>query len=160
MSIPWIPTGIYYLLARNKDRERAVVNEAMLCVTIGTLVFSLFLVLGGNRFLAGLFSNDQVAGYLLYLIPIVQFMLLSSVAGTVMVYTDRISFSAKYNVAVSLLKMTLLIASMLIFRTVMGTMRANAVLQIVFGGLSLFLIYRFMLPSGGSGIRLDSIKNF
>lgn len=153
-----IPSGIYYILSRNKGRERAVINEAMLCVTLGTALFAAFLIFGGNRLLAERFGNEEIRIYLLYIIPTCLFQLLSSVAGTIMVYEDRVSFSAKYNVVVNLLRMTITIAAILILRSVLRTVQVNAGMQVLTGLASVYLIYAFMVPRDDGKMRLFSIK--
>lgn len=153
-----IPSGIYYILSRNKGRERAVINEAMLCVTVGASLFAAFLIFGGNRLLAERFGNDEIRIYLLYIIPTCLFQLLTSVAGTVMVYEDRVSFSAKFNITMSLLRMSVTIVAILVLRSVLRTLQVNAGLQVVTGLAAVYLVYAFMVPGDDGRISLQSIK--
>lgn len=153
-----IPSGIYYVLSRNKGRERAVVNEAILCITASSLVFTLFLLLGGNRLLAGYFHNDDISRYLLYLIPTCLALLVYYVSTSVFVYKERVSFNARYNITTSIIRMTLTILTMLIFRTVLRTLQVNAAIQVVLAIFLFTLLYRYIVPRDDGKIRLQSIR--
>lgn len=154
-----IPQGIYYVLSRNKGRERAVINEAMLCVTLASGLFAAFLLFGGNRLLAGWFRNEEISVYLLYIIPSLTFQLLTSVAGTVMVFMDRVSFSARFQVTTSLFRIALTILAILLLRTVLRTLQVNASLQVITGLAAVLLVYMYMVPKDDGKMRLDSIAN-
>ena len=153
-----IPSGIYYVLSRNKGRERAVVNEAMLCIAGSSLVFTMFLLLGGNRLLAGYFHNDDISRYLLYLIPTCLAGLIYYVSTSVFVYKQRVSFNARYNITTSIIRITLIILTMLAFRSVLRTLQVNAAIQVILAVFLFTLLYRYIVPSDDGKMQLRSIR--
>lgn len=153
-----IPSGIYYILTRNPGRERAIINEAMLCVTGSCAVFAAFLIFGGNEFLARMFKNEQVSGYLLWLIPTSLFSLVFSIAVPALVFKDRVSFNARLNVISSIIRMSLTIAAMIVFRTVLQTLQVSAVTQIAVGVVAAYLVYKYVIPDDDGHILWSSVK--
>ena len=52
-----LPQALYYFLPDEKKRPRGVLYENMILLTVLAILFSLFLLCGGNRLLAWRFNN-------------------------------------------------------------------------------------------------------
>ena len=152
-----IPQGIFYVLSRNKGRERAVINEAMFCVSAAGALFAAFLILGGNNLFAGWFKNAEISTYLLYIIPTLIFQLLTTVCGTVMVYVNRVSFHAKFQVFTSLFRIAITILTIILLRTVLRTLQVSMVMQVITGLATFLIVYLYLVPHDDGRMRLDSI---
>ncbi len=60
-----LPSALYYFLAQQPQRSRGVLAENLLLLGSAGLLFSIFLVLGGNRLLSTLFNNPSLERSLL-----------------------------------------------------------------------------------------------
>ena len=60
-----VTQGIYYFLPKETERIRGRVVDALVVLAIMGLLFGVVIGVGGNHYLAGEFSNPQVAELLL-----------------------------------------------------------------------------------------------
>lgn len=154
-----LQSGIYYVISRNDTRQRAVFNEALLCIIISNLLFALFLLLGGNKIIASLFHNSSISVYLSWIIPICFFQMLISIEVPVLVYRNRVSFNAKFNIWSNIVKAIILIVVLITFRTVLPVFKANSIIHALIAILVLFLIYKYVIPADDCRIKWNSIKS-
>jgi len=112
-----LPQALYYFLPGEKNRARAVLWENIILLTLMAAVFSLFLVLGGNRLLALRFNNPDLASTLLLLAPYPLFMLPAAGLGACLIARERPGRLAVFNVFSRFLTGAVVIAASLIWKT-------------------------------------------
>jgi len=136
-----LPQALYYFLPGEKQRARAVLLENLLLLSLMGFVFSLFLLLGGNRLLAWRFNNPALEKTLLVLAPYPLFMLPAAALGACLMARDRVKQVAVFNVISRLVLLAIVLAASLIWRTplaaILGTVIAAAV--VLLPALSLML---------------------
>lgn len=153
-----IPSGIYYHLAHNEHCKRAVVNESVL-ITIGaSLLFSLFILCGGNRILANAFHSSEIAGLLYWLIPYTLFMVPMSVLSCVFVYENRIRFNAVFSAVQTFVILMIVVVAMLVFRTGRAMVVSRVIVSIAFTVIAGIIVYRFLLKDDSSKIDISNVK--
>ncbi|NLL35522.1 MAG: oligosaccharide flippase family protein [Clostridiales bacterium] len=154
-----IPSGIYYYLVHNEHRKRAVVNESIL-LTLGTsLMFSLFILCGGNQVLANAFHNPQIAELLYWLIPYALFMVPMNVISCVFVYENRIRFNAVFSATQTFVILAVVIVSMLIFRTGESMIVSRVIVSIAFVVVAGIVLNHILPKEESSKVNLSSIKS-
>ncbi len=152
-------SGIYYYFVRNKNRIRAVMTEGVLITFVMGVFFSLFLLFGGNIVLSKALGNFELK-YLLYLlIPYVLICIPETVAQIGFVYTNRIRFSSWYSIFKSLVCAIVLIAFALFQRRGSLLFAVRVIIQCLLGGITFYLVYRFVLPKDNSCIESKSIRS-
>lgn len=144
-----LPQALYYFLPGERERARAVLLENLLLLGGMGAVFSLFLLLGGNKLLALRFNNPDLAKTLLILAPYPLFMLPASALGACLMARDRVKQLAIFNVLSRLLMLAAVVAACLIWRT-----PTAALIGTVAGaGIVLFPAMKLMLGSCKDGKR-------
>ena len=141
-----IPSGIYYYFSKNEERKRAVANESALLVTMASVLFCLFIVVGGNRILANLFQNDNLTTTLYWTIPYILLYALSNVMTCVFVYENRLRFNAAFSVVQTFLTLVVVIAAMVVFRSGLSMVVARVAMGCLFSVCTIYLAYS-LLPA-------------
>ena len=128
-----LPEALYYFLSDEKKRPRAVLAENLIAVAVLGTLLSLFVLLGGGRFLADRFSNPDLAGVLVVMSP---FPLLSmpvrSIRSYLVIY-DRVKQVAGLDVLGRVLMLLFAVGAGLIW----GTPIAAVAGMVIAAGLTL-----------------------
>lgn len=140
-----IPSGIYYHLAHNEHRKRAVVNESILLTLCTSLLFSLFILCGGNEVLANAFHNSQIEELLYWLIPYSLFMVPMNVISCVFVFEYRIRFNSAFSAVQTFVILAVVTVSVLIFRTGESMIVSRVIVSIAFVVVA-GIILNYILP--------------
>lgn len=151
-----IASGLYYILARNEQRQRAVIKEAALILLISGSLFACFVLFGGNHLVAKLFSNPKLSNLLFYLIPYSAVLIPATLIPTVFVSQNLISLNAKYNVFTNLAIICIVLVSVAIFRTASAAVASQSLVSIATSLLGLALIFFLILPSDQGKMSLQS----
>jgi O-antigen/teichoic acid export membrane protein len=112
-----LPQALYYFLPGEKTRARAILWENIILLTLMGCVFSLFLLLGGNRLLALRFNNPDLANTLLLLAPYPLLVLPAAAIGACLMARERPRELAVFHVLSRFLTGVVIIAAILIWRT-------------------------------------------
>lgn len=149
---------LFYFLPRQKDRPRGVLTENLLLLAAGGVLLSLFLVAGGNRWLAERFHNPHLIGTLLILAPYPLLMFPAASLGACLLARGRAGQVAAYNVTSRAAMFLAVVIPALLWpwpaTAVAGAVAAAA----VSGVLALMLMFR-ACPPGGSGPTLAGCRN-
>lgn len=94
-----IPFALYYFMPKRKKASRAVIVENLLILLVSGLLFSSFLIIGGDRFLAWRFSNPGLRETLLYIVPFAIFELMSRTVAPCLISKDRPLTAAIFNIS-------------------------------------------------------------
>jgi len=111
-----LPQALYYFLPGESKRPRAVLVENLLLLSFMGGLFSLFLLLGGNRLLAWRFNNPDIARTLLVLAPYPLFMLPASALSACLMARDRVKQISIFNVLSRLFMLAAVITVALVWR--------------------------------------------
>lgn len=142
-----LPKALYYFLPGEKHRARAILVENLLLLSAMGAVFSLFILLGGNKLLAWRFRNPNLAKTLLILAPYPLFMLPASALGACLMARDRVKQVAVFNVVSRVVMLAAVITGCLVWRT-----PSAALIGTVLGAAIVFLpALRLMLASCREG---------
>ncbi len=122
-----IPMAVYYYVPQRRNASRAVLLENLAILTVGALLFSLFIVLGGNKALAWQFGNPDLASTLYLLMPYALFEMCSKPVGPCLMTHDRAHQVAFYNIATRLALLILAVSAALIYRSTEAVIAAAVV---------------------------------
>lgn len=126
-----LPQALYYFLPDERERARGVLLENVILLALMGAVFSLFLLLGGNRLLAWRFSNLALERTLLMLAPYPLFVLPAAAVSACLMARGRAWELAIYNVFSRLLALVLVVGACLVWRTtvaaIIGVIAAAAI---------------------------------
>ena len=153
-----IPSGIYYTFARNEKRIRAVVLESFIVLSSTSFLFTAFILLGGNRLLAYLFSNPSLESTSYLLGPYSFFMMMVSLSTPVLVYLKRINFNAKYHAFRTLFCVGITVLCVYIYKTATSGIYSNVFSNIV-ASLVICLATLYVLPKDDYIVRKSSISS-
>ncbi|MCP4607831.1 MAG: polysaccharide biosynthesis protein [Planctomycetes bacterium] len=147
-----LPNALYYFLPGENKRPRSVLVENFVLLSFMAGLFSLFLILGGNRFLARRFDNPDIARTLLILAPYPLFMLPASGFSACLIARDRVKQVAIFNVLSRLGMLVIVLGAVLIWRTPV----AAIVGTVVGAGIVLLPALKLMFASCDVGSLLPS----
>ena len=116
-----LPRALYYFLPGQEHRARALLHENLLLLTLMGGVFSLFLLLGGNRLLAWRFNNPDLAETLLTLAPYPLLMLPGAAIDACLLARDRAWQAAVFNVLGQVVLLVIVVSAAVIWRTPVAT---------------------------------------
>ena len=138
-----ISHGIYYFLPTEKLRIRGRVVDSIVVLSCMGVVFTIFILLGGNNLLAQRFENPQIANFLLWMIPYAIFMVPASHYASVLITRDRAGLAAALSIIIQLLVGGVTVASLIYYKSVEVAFFTNVVISI----LTAVLAITFMLKS-------------
>jgi len=93
-----LPEALYYFLPREKERKRGVLIDNLFLLFMLAMVFSVFLLAGGNELLALRFNNPDLAQTLKWMIPYPLYVMPAGVIGAVLLTQNKTITLTKYNV--------------------------------------------------------------
>jgi O-antigen/teichoic acid export membrane protein len=141
-----ITSGLNYILVKYSEKKRGMTNASVVILTAMGAVYALFILLGGNRLLSVRFSNDMVANLLMWMIPYAIIVTPSTIGTAVMVNQGRIRLCSIFSVFSKLAHYLIVIIAVLIFKSASSAVIGNVAANILVALLTLFVIYRFVLP--------------
>lgn len=147
-----LPQALYYFLPGENKKHRTVLVENLLLLSFMAGLFTLFLLLGGNRLLAWRFKNADLARTLLILTPYPLFMLPASALGACLIARDRVKQVAVYNVLSRLFMLAIVLTATLIWRTPVAAIIGT----VVGAGIVLLPALKLMFASCKIGSLLPS----
>lgn len=137
-----LPNALYYFLPRTETRKKTLAVENMLLLAGLALIFSLFMLLGGYKYLALRFNNPELEhtlqwmiGYPLYVMPI-------AVLSAVLVSKGKTILLSSYNVLTSVVLLIGTVAGLYITHSYSGPLIAQIFLPILFFPIALYLILK------------------
>jgi O-antigen/teichoic acid export membrane protein len=149
-----LPQALYYFLPGENKRPRSRLMDNLMLLTFMAGLFTLFLLFGGNRFLAWRFKNPDLARTLLILAPYPLFMLPASGLGACLIARDRVKQLAVFNVISRLFILAIVLTATLIWRTPV----AAIVGTVVGTGIVLLPALKLMFASCKVGSLLPSTE--
>lgn len=147
IAVPFLGLGlsaaIYFYLPDEKKRRRGIVLDAVLLSALMGMLYSLFIVLGGNHLLAQRFDNPAIAQTLLFMIPLPVFALPAVLVSAVLVVSEKITLLSVFNV-VSNLALGLTVVVVCWFSKSPEAMIAARVGVLIFSGIiAIGLMFRY-----------------
>ena len=106
-----LPQALYYFLPVETKRKRGLLVDNISMLAMMGVVFSLFLLLGGNRLLAWRFHNPDLVSTLRVIAPYSIFMLPMGAIGACLVVMDRVITLTVYNILSRLFMVGVIIAA-------------------------------------------------
>lgn len=152
-----ITSSIYYYLSQNEERKRGVLKEAVLLTLAASTLACLFLLLGGNQFLAEHFHNEAISKTLLFLIPYALLTVPASVMACVFVAENRLRFNAFFSTFQVSVQLVVVLLTIFFFRTGTATVAAKSLTGCVFAIITIALAFS-ILPKGGGQCQWNSTK--
>jgi O-antigen/teichoic acid export membrane protein len=149
-----LPDALYYFLPGENKRPRSLLMENLLLLSFMAGLFSLFLLFGGNRFLARRFDNPDIARTLLILAPYPLFMLPVSGLSACLIARDRVKQVAIFNVLSRLFMLGAVLTAVLIWRTPVAAIIGT----VVGAGIVLLPALKLMFASCKVGSLLPSAE--
>ena len=137
-----LPQALYFFLPRNEGRQRTVLVEVLLLLSVMGALFSVFLLLGGTRLLALRFSNPDLRATLLLLIPYPLFIFPASALGACLVSQNRVMHLTIYNVLTKVLLVSALVGVCLLRPSPITLVLANVAVAAVDLCVALWLMFR------------------
>jgi len=137
-----LPNALYYFLPRTEARKKTITIENMFLLAILSMVFSVFMLLGGYKYLALRFNNPELVqtlkwmiGYPLYIMPI-------AVISSVLVIKGKTITLSIYNSITSVVLLIGTIAGLYITHSYTGPLLAQIFLPVLFFPVAMVLIFR------------------
>jgi O-antigen/teichoic acid export membrane protein len=112
-----LPQILYYFLPGEEKRPRAILVENLLLLSLMAGLFSVFLLLGGNRLLAWRFNNPDLAKTLRILAPYSLFMLPVLAFDACLMARDRVKQVVVFNVISRLVMLAMVVTVSIVWRT-------------------------------------------
>ncbi len=160
-AVPFVTLGLdrslYFFLPGEEKRPRTWLVENMLLLVLAGGVLSLFLVLGGNRFLAERMNNPDLAPILLLLIPYPLFMLPASAMSACLMARNRTEQVAGFNVGSRIVMLVFVLGPVLFWATPTVAVAGTVVGAIVTSTVAIVLMFR-ACPVGSWRPTLAGIK--
>lgn len=158
--LPFLSFGlshaVFYYLPFEKNRIRGRVNDCYFIYLVTGIIFSVFLLLGGNELLAARFNNPEVAPLLPLIVPYIIITLLIQCNNAVFNILNRVKLYMIYTICSGIFTNGTLIAVLLLAPSV-----RNVVLSYVFtsvvSGIVLIILTNRILPKDESRIKLRSM---
>lgn len=149
--MPFLSLGldksIYYFLPTSPRRPRGVVLDNLIVLLLSGAAFSLFLALGGNRFLAEQFDNPALRYTLLFMIPYALFQLPVSLLSSVLVVRERVKLLSLYIIISQLLIGLAIIVPTLTWPEAVTAVIGRVAMTVLTGAAAILLMIRY----SGSG---------
>ena len=136
-----LPEVLFYFLPAESERARGVLRENLMLLGVMGLLFSLFLICGGNRLLALQFNNPALADTLLYFAPYSLFMLPALAMDSCMLTRDKVAQVAIFNVLNRTVLLVIVVVAAVIWKTAFAATIAVAVAAAVMLGPAVALMY-------------------
>ncbi|WP_288610547.1 oligosaccharide flippase family protein [uncultured Victivallis sp.] len=152
-----IPSSLYYFLSGAKERRRGIIIDNIAISLVMGSIFSVFLLLGGNRLLALRFDNPALETTLRWFIiyPLLTFPVLS--LNSVLIICDRITLSAVFQLCTK----CLLVAGVIITCIATRSYEWPLLVKIMVAGISLpamlYIVFR-TVRGGADWPRLKNIR--
>jgi len=150
-----IPAALMYFLPKESDHQRSIVIKSLIALSTTGGIFFLYIVLGGNQFLAGLFNNPALAPALSRYSPYFLLAIPLSIATPCLIATGRTLTS----VVVSLVGVLLYVLIVLVIAASHPTaldISSGLVLHVmIMLPLVLFLIFQATKGSAGQPQKLE-----
>jgi len=137
-----IPSSLYYFLSGAKERRRGIIIDNIAISLVMGSIFSVFLLLGGNRLLALRFDNPALETTLRWFIiyPLLTFPVLS--LNSVLIICDRITLSAVFQLCTK----CLLVAGVIVTCIATRSYEWPLLVKIMVAGISLpamlYIVFR------------------
>lgn len=148
--------GLYYYLPFEKNRIRGRMNDCYTVYFIAGVLFSLFVLLGGNVLLSERFHNPDVAPLMLYTIPYMLITLLTQCNMVIFNIFNRVKTLLVFNVVRGLGTNLALIAVMLILPSAKSVVVTYSIVNSLFG-IAMIVITSRILPKDGAAPQLKSM---
>ncbi len=149
--------GLFYYLPFEKKRVRGRVYDCYAVLLTSGVLFSLFILLGGNVLLAKRFNNPEVEQLLRLIIPYVIAVVLTQCTAAVFNIMNRVRMYTVYMVASGLISNLVLIAAILLAPTAKSAVLSMVVCKTAECIIVMMLTSR-ILPKDDSRPSLKAIK--
>lgn len=136
--------GLFYFLPVEEKRTRGRVIDSLLIVLSTGSIFGIFIYFGGNKILAERFSNPQVAGLLLLLIPMCFAHAITQLIAPILTILDRIYPLTIFNVVSRLFIGVMTICPVLVWVNPSSALIGKMIGAIIVSLVGLALIFRFL----------------
>ena len=137
-----LPNAIYYFFPREHKSKRGVMVDNIALLLGAGLLFSLFIVLGGNQLLAMRFNNPDLDHTLLWLIPYPLIIMPIAGLAAVLVCMDRTRTLAVYNVLSGTVLALAGIAAILLTQSFAVPILVRIIVPAVFLPIAILLMFR------------------
>jgi O-antigen/teichoic acid export membrane protein len=137
-----LPNALYYFLPRTENRKKTIAIENMIMLGLLSILFALFMALGGYKYLALRFNNPELVhtlkwmiGYPLYVMPV-------AILSAVLVIQGKTILLSSYNVISSIILLAGTIAGLYITHSYSGPLLAQIFLPLLFFPVAFILIWK------------------
>jgi O-antigen/teichoic acid export membrane protein len=152
-----IPSALYYFLPREENRKKGLVLDNMIILALLGAIFTLFLILGGNKLLAMRFNNPMLVNSLSWMLLYPIYTVPAAILSVVLLTQSKVMLLTKYNVISTLTLVILTIAGTVITRSYNGPLLVQIIFPAVLCPIILYIIFK-SLPGKISFPSFKSMK--
>lgn len=136
-----LPRALYYFIPLHRERARGLLLENVLLLAGMGMLFSVLLLVGGNRALARIFNNPELERTLLVFAPYTLFAMPAMALDACLIARDQVKKVPVYNVLSRLALVGAVITGALIWGTPSAALAASVVAAVVvlLGAMKLML---------------------
>jgi O-antigen/teichoic acid export membrane protein len=152
-----LPNALYYFIPRNENRKRAVAAENMILLIAIALVFTLFMLLGGYKYLAMRFNNPQLIETMKWMVAYPLYVMPVAAISAVLVIGNKTVLLALYNIITNVVLLLGIITGLFLTHSYSGPLLAQIFIPVIFLPVALILIFK-NLPGKIESISTKSMK--
>jgi len=154
-----LPNALYFFLPKEKIRKKGVLIDNLLLLFILSIIFSIFLLVGGHELLSMRFNNPDLNSTLKWMIPYPIFVMPASILGAVLLTQNKTLTLTLYNILSSLAITLLATIAILITKSYTGPLLIQIYFPLLLLPIILWLCYKnvpgdFALPNRKSMIEM------
>lgn len=112
-----LPVALYYFMPQNQGKERQILFENVLLLTMMGIVFTVFFICGGEKLLAMRFSNPDLESTLRILAPYSIAIFPAQAISACLIVRNRITLLTFYNVLSRFVLLVSIIGACIFFKT-------------------------------------------
>jgi O-antigen/teichoic acid export membrane protein len=152
-----LPQALYYFLPGESERVRGRIVDTLVLLSTTALLFSLFILLGGNRLLAQRFDNQELEQLLIYLVPYVVFIVPITVLSPVLVVREKVRELSVFHILSRLVMGGAVVLACLTWRNAYAPLVGRVGATLVFSAVALWAMFR-LTPDGPCRPSLKSMR--
>ena len=152
-----VSNALYYFLPVEKIRIRGRVVDSLTILGCMGLAFGVFILLGGNHYLASIYDNPQVATLLLWLIPYAIMTVPGSQFETVLVARDKAVLASVLGMCRQVVIGITTIMPLILWKSVEAPLIGNVVASVTMSAAAIVLMIR-ATPKQSARPSMSSIK--
>lgn len=137
-----LPNALYYFLPRTENRKKTIAIENMLLLAGLAFLFSLFMLLGGYKYLALRFNNPELENTLQWMVAYPLYVMPIAILPAVLVIKGKTTLLSAYNIITSVIILAGTVIGLYLTYSYTGPLIAQIFLPMLFFPVALYLIFK------------------